>query len=256
MRPEILPVPAFRDNYIWLLHNGQHAAVVDPGDAAPVLQELQARQLQLEAIFITHHHADHTGGISQLLQHYPSAIVYAPRAEHIAGTTVALDGGEAIHLPKLDISLQVIPLPGHTLGHIGYYGANALFCGDTLFGAGCGRLFEGSPAQMYDSLMRLAALPDNTQVFCAHEYTASNLEFARTVEPDNPDIAQRIQRVRAARLQNRPSLPSTLAEEKATNPFLRLVTKQVLQSAYNYLGHSPADPVSTFAALREWKNNF
>lgn len=253
---DILPVPAFRDNYIWLMHNAASAVAVDPGDAQPVLQALAERGLTLTDILITHHHADHIGGIDELRQRFPAVAVYAPQAERISGTTVALAGNETISLAALQLELQVLTLPGHTLGHIGYYGANLLFCGDTLFGAGCGRLFEGTPPQMFGSLQRLARLPAATRIYCTHEYTTANLRFAATVEPDNPAIVQRIARVSELRRAGLPSLPSTIEDELASNPFLRCDSPVVIKSVYNHTGAQPATAVEVFAALRQWKDTF
>lgn len=249
---EISPIPAFKDNYIWLLVRERSALVVDPGDAAPVVDRLESLGLDLAAILVTHHHADHQGGVGELVRRY-RADVYAPAAESITGTTSPLHGGETLTL--LGESVEVLAVPGHTRGHLAYRCANALFCGDTLFGAGCGRLFEGTPAQMAASLARIAALPDETLIHCAHEYTEINLRFASTVEPDNPDIRQRIARVRALRADGRPSVPSTLAEEKATNPFLRCAQPAVRAALAGRLAVD-AGNVEVFAALREWRNGF
>jgi hydroxyacylglutathione hydrolase len=245
-------IPAFKDNYIWLLTVAGRAVVVDPGDAAPVLERLRQTGLSLEAILITHHHADHQGGVAELTRHWP-ATVYAPASESITGCNRPLAGGEELSI--LGQSLTVMAVPGHTLGHLAYYTQGRLFCGDTLFGAGCGRLFEGTPAQMFDSLEKIAALPDDTLIHCAHEYTEANLKFALAVEPDNPAIHARQQRVVELRAAGLPSVPSTLAEEKATNPFLRSRKAAVIQA----VGENPRvnPPQSAiFAALRQWRNNF
>lgn len=252
---DIVPLPAFRDNYIWLLRRGDVAAVVDPGDARPVLDYLKREKLALRAILLTHHHADHTGGVEELMAH-AGPPVFGPADEGIAGITVPLREPAVIHVPGLDLELAVLDVPGHTRGHIAYYGANLLLCGDTLFGCGCGRLFEGSAAQMWHSLSKLAALPGETRVYCAHEYTEANLDFAFAVEPDNPELAARESRVNALRAQHRPSVPSTLAEELATNPFLRTAAPAVADAASRYRGHALSDPISIFAAIREWKNQF
>jgi hydroxyacylglutathione hydrolase len=245
-------IPAFKDNYIWLLTRGRRAVVVDPGDAAPVEARLVAEGLNLEAILVTHHHADHQGGVAALAARWKAA-VYAPAAESITGCTHPLSGGERITI--LDAPIDVMAVPGHTLGHLAYAAPGMLFCGDTLFGAGCGRLFEGTPAQMAASLARLAELPDDTAVYCAHEYTALNLGFARVVEPDNPALAARVARVAAQRAAGLPSVPSTLAEEKATNPFLRCDEPSVVAAA---LAHGAVDRSNTavFAAIRGWRNAF
>jgi len=249
---EISFIPAFKDNYIWLLSAGGHAVVVDPGEPAPVLARLTAEQLVLDAILITHHHADHQGGIAALLDRY-SATVYGPAKESITGLHRPLSGGETISL--LGQKIKVLAVPGHTLGHLAYCLAGGVFCGDTLFGAGCGRLFEGSPVQMHASLQALAALPDDTRVYCAHEYTEANLRFALAVEPDNPAVHARVKRVAELRAAGLPSLPSTLAEEKATNPFLRCHEPAVIAAA---LRNAAVDtsPVAVFAAIRQWRNNF
>ncbi len=249
---EISFVSAFKDNYIWLLSDGQRAFVVDPGDAAPVIARLDALGLSLAGILITHHHADHQGGIAALLQRW-QPVVFAPASESITGCTHPLAGGECIDV--LGQSIDVLAVPGHTLGHLAYSLPGALFCGDTLFGAGCGRLFEGTPAQMADSLERLAALPDDTLIYCAHEYTEANLRFAQALEPGSPVLAARCARVADLRSAGLPSVPSTLAEEKATNPFLRcddpaLIAVAQANAAVN------AEKVSVFTTLRGMRNNF
>ncbi len=249
---EISLIPAFKDNYIWLLRRGRQAFVVDPGDAAPVLQRLATDDLELAGILITHHHADHQGGIGGLLAHR-ACDVFAPAEESITGRTHPLRGGERLEL--LGVAVEVLAVPGHTLGHLAYLAPGALFCGDTLFGAGCGRLFEGTPAQMSASLERIAALPDATRIYCAHEYTQMNLPFAQAVEPDNPDIAARIQRVAAARAAGQATVPLTLGEERLSNPFLRCREPAVIASAQAN-GARDASPVEVFAALRAWRNVF
>lgn len=251
---DVIQIPAFKDNYIWLLRNGTAAVVVDPGDARPVIDLLEREGLALAAILITHHHADHQGGVADLLAHC-SCAVFGPAAESITGLTQPLRGGETIRIDALDASFSVIAVPGHTLGHLVYYGAGALFCGDTLFGAGCGRLFEGSPAQMADSLARLAALPDETAVYCAHEYTEANLRFALAVEPGNRRLQLRVDAVAAIRARGVSSVPSTLALEKATNPFLRCSEPEVIASVQRRAPRA-AGALAVFTALREWKNDF
>lgn len=253
----VLTVPAFNDNYLWIIHDGTHAAVVDPGDAAPILAALKAHNLTLVAILLTHHHADHVGGVPTLLQH-TEVPVYAPRKDRIANVTQTLSEGDTVRIPELDLNLSVLDVPGHTLGHIAYVAKEQgwLFCGDTLFAGGCGRMFEGTPQQFLSSLDKLAALPGNTKVYCAHEYTLSNLRFAQAAEPDNIGIGARLREEQAKRDRNEPTVPSTIALEKATNPFLRtredtIATRLVADGrAQNH------DPVAIFAALREWKNNF
>ena len=251
---EVVPVKAFKDNYIWTLRGGGHAAVVDPGEARPVLDYVEREKLSLAAILATHHHADHVGGIAELRARYPSVPVYGPRHEPIATLTRAVAEGDSVRVAELDVEFRVLDIPGHTRAHIAYYGAGALFCGDTLFACGCGRLFEGTAEQMYASLQKLLSLPDSTKVYCGHEYTLANIGFARTVEPGNERLAAREQRDRATREAGRPTLPSTLGEEKATNPFLRCREPAVVESVNKYLGSRVSDPVRVFAAIREWKN--
>lgn len=246
---EVTPIPAFRDNYIWLLHCQGHAVVVDPGDAAPVLAELRVRNLMLDAILVTHHHDDHTGGIPELLKKYP-AEVYAPSRETYDFPHHAVGEGDIVGLTTLDTRLCVMETPGHTLGHVVYYGANSLFCGDTLFGCGCGRLFEGTCSQLYHSLQRLAELPPETRVYCAHEYTQHNIRFARMIDPDNTALAHRETEVAACRAQAKPSLPSTIALERATNPFLRCETPSIQSVAKS------ADPETAFCAVRTLRNSY
>jgi hydroxyacylglutathione hydrolase len=255
----VLAVPAFKDNYLWLIHDGVHAAVVDPGDAQPILAALDAHKLTLTAILLTHHHADHTGGVPELLRH-AKVPVFGPRNEAIAGVTEQLSEGQRINVPGLDLELDVLDVPGHTSGHIAYVrdtGAHWLFCGDTLFAGGCGRLFEGTPLQMVASLLKLASLPDDTQVFCAHEYTLSNLRFADAVEHGNRALQLRLRDDSAKRAAGLPTVPSTIGLEKGTNPFLRYREPAIVASLVAAGKLAPgATPVETFAAMREWKNVF
>ena len=251
---EIIRIPAFKDNYIWLLRKGASAVVVDPGDARPVLEVLEREGLSLTSILVTHHHADHQGGVANLLAHYP-AQVFGPAMESITAITQPLRGGETIFLEPLDAVFQVLAVPGHTLGHLAYHGSGVLFCGDTLFAAGCGRVFEGTPAQMHASLLRLAALPDQTAAYCAHEYTEANLRFALTVEPGNRLLRQRVDEVAVARAKGWATVPSVMALEKATNPFLRCSEPEIVASAQSRVAQT-FDALAVFTVLREWKNGF
>ncbi|MDF0731539.1 hydroxyacylglutathione hydrolase [Pseudomonas entomophila] len=257
---QIDALPAFSDNYIWLLQDTakKRCAVVDPGDATPVLQWLDSnRGWVLQDILVTHHHNDHVGGV-QALKQATGARVCGPAGETIPCRDLALDDDQTISVLGLDF--QVFAVPGHTLGHIAYYTAQSptplLFSGDTLFAAGCGRLFEGTPEQMHASLQRLAALPAQTEVYCAHEYTLSNLRFAKAVEPENPQVAQRFADVTDAREHNRITLPSTIGIERLTNPFLRTAEISVKQKADEWKGHSNDSQAAVFAALRSWKDRF
>jgi hydroxyacylglutathione hydrolase len=248
-------VRAFRDNYIWALVAGAKVAVVDPGEAPPVLAYLQREKLELTAILLTHHHADHVGGVADLLAHR-TVPVYGPRTENIPLVAHPLGEGDEIDVPGIGAHFRVLDIPGHTRGHIAYYGANSLFCGDTLFTCGCGRLFEGTPRQMSDSLAKLAALPDDTRVYCGHEYTLANIAFAAAVEPGNALLKQRESEDRKKRAQDLPTVPSTLGLEKATNPFLRAAIPEVAAAAAAHAGHALGNSIEVFAALREWKNAF
>jgi hydroxyacylglutathione hydrolase len=252
--PSIIPIPAFRDNYIWLIRDGRKTAVVDAGDATPVLAYLEREKLELCAILCTHHHNDHIGGNRALLSHW-SVPVFGPKNETIPGRTQALAEGDAIIVPGVNLALSVLDIPGHTAGHIAFVGDGLVFCGDTLFAAGCGRLFEGTPEQMVSSLDKLAALPDATAVYCGHEYTLENLRFALMVEPGSAALQQRQAREQAKRDEGKPTLPSTIVEERATNPFLRAGTPAVREAAARHSGRALADRVAVFAEIRGWKNS-
>jgi hydroxyacylglutathione hydrolase len=252
---EIVPLSAFQDNYIWTLREGKNAAVVDPGEARPVKEYLAREGLTLTAILATHHHPDHVGGIAELVA-MTKVPVFGPKGEPIPALTHPVGQGDKVEIPALKVSFSVLDIPGHTRAHVAYYGLESLFCGDTLFACGCGRVFEGTAEQMLASLSKLAALPDATKVYCGHEYTLANIKFARAVDPDNSVLAAREERAKKLRADGRPTLPSTLGEERATNPFLRCAEPVVVESANKYLGARVADPVRVFAAIREWKNRF
>lgn len=251
----VSPVAAFRDNYIWTLHDGANAVVVDPGDAVPVESFLKAQGLALVAILATHHHADHVGGVAHLIAKRQIP-VFGPRNESIATVTQPLGEGDTAAIDTLGLQFSVLDIPGHTAGHIAYYGHGLLFCGDTLFACGCGRLFEGTPTQMVDSLAKLAALPDETQVYCGHEYTLANIRFARAVEGASQALKRREATEAEKRARGEPTLPSSIGLERQTNPFLRCHEPTVIEAAERYARRTLTDPVDTFAAIREWKNNF
>ncbi|MDP2369405.1 hydroxyacylglutathione hydrolase [Rhodoferax sp.] len=253
----IIPLPAFTDNYIWLLHDGVGALVVDPGDAQPVLDFLQREGLRLQAILVTHHHPDHTAGVDALRE-ATGAPVWGPVRERMPEPLTRVTGGDHVHALGLDF--KIMDVPGHTAGHIAYYcdqldGAPLLFCGDTLFSGGCGRLFEGTPAQMLASLDTLAALPGATRVCCTHEYTLANLRFAMAVEPDNAALTNYFSACQSLRQQQRPTLPSTLTLELQINPFLRSRLPALMTAARAFDAQA-TDEVSAFGALRQWKNQF
>lgn len=252
---EVIALPAFADNYIWALRRGREVAVVDPGDETPVEDYLAATGTALCAILATHRHDDHVGGIDALVAAHPVP-VFGPAAEAIGAVDRPLADRDRVALAGLDIEFEVLAVPGHTRGHLAYYRRGMLFCGDTLFGAGCGRIFEGTPAVMQASLARLAALPADTQVYCAHEYTLANLRFAAAVEPGNAAVHRRAAAAAKLRADGRPSVPSLLADELATNPFLRWDAPEVVAAAQARLGRAPHDAVEVFAAIREWKNRF
>lgn len=253
----VLTVPAFKNNYLWIIHDGVHAAVVDPGDAEPILAALQANGLTLTAILLTHHHADHVGGVPGLLARH-QVPVYGPHNPAIAGITHPVAEGDRFTVPGLQLSMSVLEVPGHTLDHIAYVAPDAgwLFCGDTLFAGGCGRLFEGTPAQMVASLAKLTALPDQTAVYCAHEYTLSNLKFAREVEPENMALLARIPAEQKKREQNQATVPTFIALEKSTNPFLRYTEPAIMDRLASVGRLATREAVASFAALREWKNAY
>jgi hydroxyacylglutathione hydrolase len=254
----IEPIPAFDDNYIWLLRDagGQddRAVVVDPGDAEPVVARLRADGLRLGAVLLTHHHYDHQGGVADLLDLWPDALVTAPDDPRIPRATRRVGDGEEVTLPGLGATFRVLAVPGHTSTHIAYWGAGALFCGDTLFAAGCGRVFDGTFEQLAASLRRIAALPPETRCYCAHEYTLANLGFAQWVEPDSEALEARIAASRDLRARGEPTVPFTLAQELTTNPFLRTAEPSVVEAAAVFAGQALEDETAVFTALRRWKD--
>lgn len=253
---DLQALPAFQDNYIWLLVGGDATAIaVDPGDAAPVRQALIARGLTLEAVLVTHHHADHMGGAAELAELH-GCPVYGPATEDIPAVTHPLRQGDSVTLPGLAARFQVLDIPGHTAGHIAYHGHGILFCGDTLFSVGCGRLFEGTAQQMCASLGRLAVLGDELAVCCGHEYTLANLRFAAEVEPGNGERQAYTQECAAKRARGVATLPSRLGLERRINPFLRCGAAEVVAAASRHAGRTLIDPVEVFAVIREWKNGF
>ncbi len=255
MTMQVHAVPAFKDNYLWVIAEGGHAAVVDPGDAGPVEEFLASRRLELTAILATHHHGDHVGGVPALASHWRCP-VFGPAHDGVSGLDRKLGEGDRVQVPGLAVEFSVLDVPGHTAGHIAYVNPEAAFVGDTLFACGCGRLFEGTPAQMTDSLDKLAVLPGDTRVYCAHEYTLSNIRFARMVEPGNARLAARAERDAATRARGEATVPSTIDEERATNPFLRCTQPEVVKAAELRAGRKLGSRVEVFAQIREWKNNF
>ena len=257
MSIQVLPILAFKDNYIWCLINEEtkHCLIVDPGEAKPVLAQLKHLNLTLDALLITHHHWDHTNGIRSILKSFPVP-VFGPAKEKIVGLTHPVDEGDKVELANWPISFAVLAIPGHTLGHIAYYGNQLLFCGDTLLTGGCGRLFEGTAEQMLNSLKKLAHLPDQTQIYCGHEYTLANLHFAQAAEPSNPHIKERLEKTRILRQKNLASVPSSLGEERLSNPFLLFKNPGILTQIEKRTGKKFTSTVEVFTYLRQWKNNF
>ena len=251
---QVLPIPAFEDNYLWLIHDGRDAVVVDPGDAVPVEAALRAQRLALRAILVTHSHADHIGGIPALLASRDIP-VYGPAREPVPGLPHAVGDGSRVTLEAPGLVLEVLDVPGHTVGHVAYYGQNRLFCGDTLFACGCGRIDQPA-AVMHASLQRLAALPEDTFVYCTHEYTAANIRFALSVDPDNQDLLRRRDVVTALRDNGQPSLPSTIGDERRCNPFLRGHIDVLRRHAEHAARASLASSGAVFAQLREMKNRY
>ena len=254
---EIIPLTALKDNYIWMLINkiNQCVAIVDPSEHEPVLEYIQSRNLNPIAILITHHHWDHVGGITGLTKKY-NMPVYTPEKEFVEGSTNPVSEGDIISLPELDLEINILDVPGHTSGAIAYYTEKMVFSGDTLFTGGCGRLFEGSPTQMYSSLSKIKKLPTKTLVYCGHEYTIPNLQFAAAVEIDNKIIQRRLELAQKTRDENQPTVPATLEIEKQTNPFLRCNKQSVINTASMRAGRTLDNPAEVFATIRNWKDSF
>ena len=253
----VLTIPAFSDNYIWLLCDDQqqYAAIVDPGDAKPVIASLKDNKIEPIAILITHHHSDHVGGISALLQAYPDLPVYGPKNENIPHSTHPVQEGDIIKLDKINSSLQVIDTPGHTAGHIVYYDNENLFCGDTLFVNGCGRVFDGTYKDLHQSLEKLAKLPPTTKIYCAHEYTLDNIGFAKWVEEDNKDLQKREKNCWDLIDNDKPTVPSLLGDELRTNPFLRCNEQTVIEKAEHFADKKLDNSADVFTAIRQWKDS-
>lgn len=253
MSIQIEAIQAFTDNYIWAVHDGRNCVIVDPGEASGTLDFLDRRELHLCGLLLTHHHQDHIGGVDEILARHP-APAWGPRDARMpdAMNTVAED--DTARIDELDLEFCIVETPGHTSSHIAFYGHNLLFCGDTLFSAGCGRLFEGTPEQMQASLDKLAKLPDSTRVYCAHEYTEANCAFARRVEPGNPALAERCEQVSKLRRDDRITLPSTIGDEKAFNPFMRTREPAVAEAAERREPGQAESPAAVFGVIRRWKD--
>ncbi len=255
---EVIPIPAFKDNYIWvgICRALNQAIVIDPGDGLATWHFLRDHHLNLVTILITHKHQDHTGGVDFLLHHYPNIPVYGKKIENMPSVNAFVEEGDRVEIDGWSMSFQVIAVPGHTLGHVCYYMPGVLFCGDTLFGAGCGRVFEGTFEQMYHSLTKLSSLPPDTLVYCAHEYTLSNLKFAHHLDPDNQAIRNRILETKSLLSRNKPSIPFTISLEKTTNPFLRCKEENIIKTVEDHSDQILRDDVAVFREMRKWKDGF
>ena len=254
---EIIPLSALKDNYIWLLKNqiNRHIAIIDPSETKPVLERIEHENLVPIAILITHHHWDHVGGILGITKQFDIP-VYTPKTESVTGSTDLVSEGDLVALPELNINLKILDVPGHTSGAIAYYTDGMVFSGDTLFTAGCGRIFEGTSSQMHASLSKFKTLPGSTLLYCGHEYTVENLKFAANVEPQNKLIHKRLKLAQQARKSNQSSVPSTLIQESQTNPFLRCEEPSVMSAASDFSGKKLNNAVDVFTAIRQWKDNF
>jgi len=266
----VTAIPAFNDNYIWAITSSNDmsiselskkpVALVDPGDAVPCIEFIEQNNFQLCTILITHHHPDHTGGVSELKRYCENKgwplKVYAPENNKISNVDVRVKDNQIIELTELSVSFNVIGLAGHTLDHIGYYANDIVFCGDTLFSGGCGRIFEGTPQQMLTALTRLANLPERTHVYCAHEYTLANLAFALAVEPQNAELVHYYNQVVKRRAQNLSTIPTSILLEKKINPFLRCEQAEIINSADKFNNKKTLDKLETFTVIRQWKNQF
>ncbi len=254
--PNVIAIPALQDNYIWLIAEGSDAIVVDPGEAAPVLKKCEEEKLTVSTVLITHHHADHTGGIKEVLDKFGDAKVYSPRNDKFKFNYEPVSEGRPIKIAKPSLSFDVYETPGHTLDHVSYYTPGHLFCGDTIFACGCGKLLEGSPKQMFISLEKLSALPNSTLIYCGHEYTMDNIRFAMAADPNNNKIEMR-ERIEAGKRKNgEPTLPTSLELEKETNPFLRWNAHAIQSKAEKRLGKRPEHRYEILGALRKWKDKF
>lgn len=256
MQYKISAIKAFTDNYIWSIRNDKHALVVDPGDAKPVMAFLDEHALSLKVILITHHHYDHTGGIAQLIERYPNARVYGPHNPSIQGITHRLAEGDTMDVAEFGLSFDILHTPGHTLDHIVFVHTDFIFCGDTLFSGGCGRMFEGTPDVFHASLQKLANLPACTKVFCTHEYTQANLQFALSIEPQNKALSDYQDWVVSQRETEQITLPSSIKREREINPFLRCHKPNVKQTVFGSPNNTAKSDVETFARLRQLKDNF